>query len=142
MAQPLFQATAGFDLPPFEAAVDAYRLLKWRQGTNRHFKRRFVAISANVESDYLFCRGWIASNFPSLMAQLLISAEGWNLFIYFLIILQNYTMVPKFYSFDNQSSWATAAFVAHGDFWSNRRGPRQFGKCHGPRRLQYPHGSR
>jgi hypothetical protein len=54
MAQPPFQAAAGFDLPPFEAAVGAYCLLKRRQGTNRHFKRRFVAISAHVESDYLF----------------------------------------------------------------------------------------
>jgi hypothetical protein len=54
MASPPFQATAGFDLPPFEAAVGAYHLLKWRQKTNRHFKWRFVAISANVESDYLF----------------------------------------------------------------------------------------
>jgi hypothetical protein len=54
MAQPPFEVATGFDLPPFEAAVGAYCLLKRRQGTNRHFKWRLVTISANVESDYLF----------------------------------------------------------------------------------------
>jgi hypothetical protein len=51
MSQPPFQKAASRDLLPFEAAVGTYRLLKWR---HRHFKRRFVAISANVEFDYLF----------------------------------------------------------------------------------------
>jgi hypothetical protein len=34
--------------------------------------------------------------------------------------------VSKFYSFDNHSSWSTAAAVAHGGFRSNRRGPRRW----------------
>jgi hypothetical protein len=41
-------------LPPVQTAVGAYRHLKWWQGSNRRFKRRFVGVSANVESDYLF----------------------------------------------------------------------------------------
>jgi hypothetical protein len=44
MAQPPFEAATGLDLPSFEAAIGAYRLLK----------RRFMTISTNVESDYLF----------------------------------------------------------------------------------------
>jgi hypothetical protein len=54
MDQPPFETAAGLDLPPFEAAVGTYCLLKRWEVTNRHFKRRFVAISADVESDYLF----------------------------------------------------------------------------------------
>jgi hypothetical protein len=54
MSQPPFETAAGLDLPLFKAAVGTYRLLKWRHMSNRHFKRQFVAISANVEFDYLF----------------------------------------------------------------------------------------
>jgi hypothetical protein len=35
------------------------------------------------------------------------------------MILQNYTTVSKFVSFDNQSSWPTATVVAHGGLRSN-----------------------
>jgi hypothetical protein len=41
-------------LLPFEVAVGSYRHLKWRHGSNRRFKLRYVVISVNVESDYLF----------------------------------------------------------------------------------------
>jgi hypothetical protein len=43
----------GTYLLPFEAAVGSYRHFKWRLVSNRRFKRQFVAISANVESNYL-----------------------------------------------------------------------------------------
>jgi hypothetical protein len=52
--QPPFEVTVGRYLPSFEAAVGAYRHLKWRLESNRCFKRRFVAISVNVEFNYLF----------------------------------------------------------------------------------------
>jgi hypothetical protein len=49
------------------------------------------------------------------------------IFIYILIILQKYTTISRFYSFDNHLSWPTAAAMAHDDFRSSRRGPRRFG---------------
>jgi hypothetical protein len=58
----------------------------------------------------------------------------------FLIILQNYTAVSKFYIFDNHSPWRPPWAAA---VWgSNRRGPWRFGNRRGLRRLQYPHGGR
>jgi hypothetical protein len=45
-----------------------------------------------------------------------------NFFILVLIILQNYTTVSKFSSFDNQPPCATAVTVGHGG-WANSRGP-------------------
>jgi hypothetical protein len=52
-----------------------------------------------------------------------------GIFLYFLIILQNYTAVSKFISFDNQPPWAVASPTAVG-----HNGCR--------RRLQEPHGGR
>jgi hypothetical protein len=42
------------NLPPVQTAVGSYRRFKRRQGSNCRFKQRFVVISSNVESDYLF----------------------------------------------------------------------------------------
>jgi hypothetical protein len=51
------------------------------------------------------------------------------MFFYFLIILQNYTIVLKFIRFDNQPPCATAAAVSHGGCPTgvkvSRRGPRR-----------------
>jgi hypothetical protein len=55
---PLLQLAAlccgGRSLPPTSAAVEPYRHLTRRQDPNCRGKRRFEAICANVESDYLF----------------------------------------------------------------------------------------
>jgi hypothetical protein len=59
-------------------------------------------------------------------------------FIYFLIILQKYTTVSKFYSIDNHSPWPTAisglTVVGHGG------SEVAVGYGGGRRRLQCPHG--
>jgi hypothetical protein len=49
----------------------------------------------------------------------------------FLLLLQNYTTVPKFIRFDHQTSWCTVGLtvVAHG------RRLAAAGNRHGPRRL-------
>jgi hypothetical protein len=54
MSQPPFDTAVGLDLPPFEAPVGTYRLLKRRQVSNRHFKRRFVASFAMLNLTIYF----------------------------------------------------------------------------------------
>jgi amino acid transporter len=53
-ATQLGPATTVAILPPFVVAAGTYRHFKWRHEPNRRFKWRFEAISANVESHYLF----------------------------------------------------------------------------------------
>jgi hypothetical protein len=50
------------------------------------------------------------------------------LFILFKFILQKYTTVSKFISFDHQPPWCTAAAMGHVVWRTNRRGPRRLGQ--------------
>jgi hypothetical protein len=54
LLQPAALCCSGRSLPPPFAAVGPYHRFKRRQEPNRCGKRRFEAIFANVESDYLF----------------------------------------------------------------------------------------
>jgi hypothetical protein len=66
------------------------------------------------------------------------AAGGFNFYIYFLIILQKYTTVSKFYSIDNYSPWPTA--VSGLTVMGHSGAEVAVGYGGGRRRLQCPHG--
>jgi hypothetical protein len=107
--------------------------------------RRYVQV-------YVLLRGRLVDNIYQFTdnqitggTELMISGKGMTIghglvvrifYIFFKIILQKYTTVRKFYTFDIHSPWPTAVVVAHDGFSTYRSGPRRFG-C----RLWVPTGS-